>query len=189
MMTIKEKIEAANREYAAHKKESAHPDKKFAILTCMDARMDPVLFAGLSDDAYVVRNAGGRATEDAVRSLVISAKLLGTSEWYVIHHTDCGMAGFTNDTMRRLLGESLGRAVFENGQWNNVTDEPGADPGTMDFLPFEDAAASVIEDVRILRHHPLVSRSIPIYGYLYDIHTGKLTEIEEASREGRPREE
>ncbi len=188
-MTIKEKMEAANRDYVRNKKESAHPEKKFAILTCMDARMDPVRFAGLSDDAYVVRNAGGRATEDAVRSLVISAKLLGTKEWYVIHHTDCGMAGFTNDIMRRLLRESVGRAVFEKGQWKNTTGEPGADPGNMDFLPFEDAAASVIEDVRILRHHPLVSRTIPIYGYLYDIHTGKLTEIAEASLAGRALQE
>lgn len=184
MTSVKSRVEAANAEYVLKKKMAEHPQWKFAILTCMDARMDPVRFAGLADDAYVVRNAGGRVTEDAVRSLVISAKLLGTKEWFVIHHTDCGMAGFSNETMRRLLRESVGPARLEKGVWKNTTDEPGADPGDMDFHPFTDAEASVIEDVRALRAHPLVSKEIPIYGYIYDIHTGGLREVAQASAAG-----
>src|SRR5210317_2467045 len=73
------------------------PIKKFAILTCMDARLDPAKFAGLSEgDAHVIRNAGGRVSDDAIRSLLISYKLLGTKEWFVIHHTDCGLEKFSD---------------------------------------------------------------------------------------------
>src|SRR6201984_2527064 len=90
------------------------PVRKFAILTCMDARLDPAKFAGLSEgDAHVIRNAGGRASDDAIRSLVISYKLLGTQEWFVIHHTDCGMLLFTNDDMRNLLASSLKTATLD----------------------------------------------------------------------------
>ena len=74
----------------------------------MDARLDPAKYAGLSEgDAHVIRNAGGRASDDAIRSLVISYKLLGTAEWFVVHHTDCGMEFFTNDVIRGLLSSSL----------------------------------------------------------------------------------
>src|ERR1700761_5624781 len=97
------------------------PARRFAILTCMDARLDPAKFAGLREgDAHVIRNAGGRASEDAIRSLVISYKLLGTKEWFVIHHTDCGMLTFTNDIIRDLLSKSLETARIEDGRWIDV---------------------------------------------------------------------
>ena len=102
-------VEATNAEYLANfdpnlGKLPTPPARKFAILTCMDARMDPAKFAGLSEgDAHVIRNAGGRASDDAIRSLVISYKLLGTKEFFVIHHTDCGMALFNNQIMGDLL--------------------------------------------------------------------------------------
>ena len=84
------------------------PGRGFAILTCMDARLDPAKYAGLAEgDAHVIRNAGGRASDDAIRSLVISYKLLGTREFFVIHHTNCGMEFFTNEVMRGLLECSL----------------------------------------------------------------------------------
>ena len=93
------------------------PSRQFAILTCMDARLDPAKYAGLSEgDTHVIRNAGGRASDDAIRSLVISHKLLGTAEWFVIHHTDCGMEYFTDEIIRNLLSNSLSTAsVDENG--------------------------------------------------------------------------
>ncbi len=76
------------------------PARGFAILTCMDARLDPAKYAGLAEgDAHVIRNAGGRASDDAIRSLVISHKLLGTNEWFVIHHTNCGMELFCDEVM------------------------------------------------------------------------------------------
>src|SRR5690348_2228562 len=90
------------------------PARHFAILTCMDARLDPAKYAGLAEgDAHVIRNAGGRASDDAIRSLIISYKLLGTKEWFVIHHSDCGMLIFTNDIMRDLLSNSLETARSE----------------------------------------------------------------------------
>src|SRR6188508_3821731 len=108
MSKIKEEVLAANQRYAAAFGDKGAlalpPARGFAILTCMDARIDPARLAGLREgDAHVIRNAGGRASDDAIRSLVISYKLLGTREWFVIHHTDCGMETFTDDVMRRLL--------------------------------------------------------------------------------------
>ena len=102
MSQILNEVLAANERYAAtfgeKTKLSIPPARHFAVLTCMDARLDPAKFAGLAEgDAHIIRNAGGRASEDAIRSLVISYKLLGTREWFVIHHTDCGMALFTNE--------------------------------------------------------------------------------------------
>src|SRR3974390_320509 len=116
---IVDEVIAANRKYTSDfgaKKDLALPPARgFAILTCMDARLDPAKYAGLSEgDAHVIRNAGGRATDDAIRSLVISHKLLGTREFFVIHHTDCGMQFFTNDVMRKLLSSSLEKAELKS---------------------------------------------------------------------------
>src|SRR5512139_3856483 len=112
MSHVYNEVMAANRRYTKNFGERAllpmPPARHFAILTCMDARLDPARFAGLAEgDAHVIRNAGGRATDDAIRSLVISYKLLGTKEWFVIHHTDCGMEFFTDEVMRGLLASSL----------------------------------------------------------------------------------
>src|SRR5712692_6493199 len=111
-MSVRDEVLRANEQYASSfgtKSELALPPARgFAILTCMDARLDPAKYAGLSEgDAHVIRNAGGRASGDAIRSLVISYKLLGTREWFVIHHSDCGMEFFTDELMRDLLARSL----------------------------------------------------------------------------------
>src|SRR5216110_398804 len=112
MSKIRDEVLAANQRYAQSFGDKAKlalpPARGFAILTCMDARIDPAKLAGLAEgDAHVIRNAGGRASDDAIRSLVISYKLLGTKEWFVIHHTDCGMEFFTDGLMRDLLAHSL----------------------------------------------------------------------------------
>src|SRR6267154_175789 len=125
MSNILNEVLSANKSYASAFGDKGElplpPARHFAILTCMDARLDPAKFAGLREgDAHVIRNAGGRASEDAIRSLVISYKLLGTKEWFVIHHTDCGMLTFTNDIMRDLLSKSLETARIENGQWQDL---------------------------------------------------------------------
>ena len=114
---VLQEVLSANQQYAAgfgKKGDLAMPPARhFAILTCMDARLDPAKFAGLAEgDAHVIRNAGGRASDDAIRSLVISYKLLGTREWFVIHHTNCGMEFFTNDVIRGLLANSLETAAL-----------------------------------------------------------------------------
>jgi carbonic anhydrase len=163
------------------------PARRFAILTCMDARLDPAKFAGLREgDAHVIRNAGGRASDDAIRSLVISYKLLGTREWFVIHHTDCGMEYFTDAVMRDLLGRSLQTAVLDANGFRDVGKGPGSDEAKyVNWLTIASTAQAVIEDVSRIRHHPLVPQSIPIYGYVYDVKSGKLVEIEPATAVGR----
>jgi len=166
------------------------PARKFAILTCMDARLDPAKFAGLSEgDAHVIRNAGGRASDDAIRSLVISYKLLGTQEFFVIHHTDCGMAFFSDEVIRGLLEKSLDTAVIDESGWRDVGTGPGSDAGEfIDWLTFKDSAAAVTTDVRRIRNHPLIPARIPIYGFVYDVKTGKLLEVLEAARIGAAKE-
>ncbi|HVX66079.1 MAG TPA: carbonic anhydrase [Bryobacteraceae bacterium] len=190
MGTVLDEVLTANRTYAdtfgIKAKLAMPPARHFAILTCMDARLDPAKFAGLSEgDAHVIRNAGGRATDDAIRSLVISHKLLGTKEWFVIHHTDCGMEAFTNEIMRDLLSKSLETAEFGGGGWKDVGKGPGSSAGTyIEWLPITDQAQSIVEDVVRIRTHPLVPDYIPIYGYLYDVRTGRLKEIPEATAAG-----
>src|ERR1700730_747276 len=163
------------------------PSRRFAILTCMAARLDPATYAGLAEgDAHVIRNAGGRASDDAIRSLVISYKLLGTQEWFVVHHTDCGMLLFTNDDMRNLLASSLKIATLDQNGWRDSGRGPGSTEGSyINWLTFTDNAKSVIEDVLRIRHHPLVPNDIPIYGYIYDVKSGKLVEVPEATTAGK----
>src|SRR5262249_29916616 len=134
MTKILDEVLAANAKYAEGFGEKGNlllpPSRHFAILTCMDARLDPAKYAGLAEgDAHVIRNAGGRASDDAIRSLVISYKLLGTREWFVIHHTDCGMLLFTNDDMRRLLASSLKTATLDQSGWRDVGAGPGSTEG------------------------------------------------------------
>ena len=118
MSQVLQEVLSANREYAANFDDKGHlslpPGHRFAILTCMDARLDPAKYAGLAEgDVHVIRNAGGRASDDAIRSLVISYKLLGTGEWFVIHYTDCGMQLFTDSIIGELLTNSLETALID----------------------------------------------------------------------------
>jgi carbonic anhydrase len=161
------------------------PARRFAILTCMDARLDPAKFAGLAEgDAHVIRNAGGRASDDAIRSLVISHKLLGTNEWFVIHHTDCGMETFTDDVMGDLLAQSLETARFDGTAWKDVGAGPGSGEGRfVRWLTIRNLVDSVREDVERIASHPLVPGDIPIHGYVYDVRSGRLQEVARASRD------
>lgn len=190
-MPILDEVLTANEAYAAtfgSKAELALPPARgFAILTCMDARLDPAKYAGLSEgDAHVIRNAGGRASDDAIRSLVISYKLLGTKEWFVIHHTNCGMEFFTDEVMRGLLATSLETAALGPDGFYDVGTGPGSTEGRyIDWLTIGDNAQSVAEDVERIRRHPLVPASIPIYGYLYEVTSGRLVEVPTATVAGR----
>jgi carbonic anhydrase len=163
------------------------PGRHFAVLTCMDARLDPAKYAGLTEgDAHVIRNAGGRASDDAIRSLVISYKLLGTREWFVIHHTDCGMETFTNEIMSDLLSASLETSTVDASGWHDVGKGPGSTDGKfINWLTIKNQAESVTEDVNRIRRSVLVPRTIPIYGFVYDVKSGKLIEVPEAMTAGR----
>lgn len=182
---IHQQVLGANAEYAKHfgnKSELALPPaRQFAILTCMDARLDPAKYAGLTEgDAHVIRNAGGRASDDAIRSLIISHKLLGTKEWFVIHHTDCGMELFTNDIISDLLSRSLKTATIGKNGWQNAEEEGGSDEARfINFLTIRNLEDSVREDVTRIKNHPLVVKDIPVYGYIYDVRSGKLIAVPE----------
>lgn len=140
----------------------APPALRVAVVTCMDARLDPARALGLEPgDAHVIRNAGGRATEDAVRSLVISSHLLGTREFAVIHHTDCGMATFTDEQLRERLRR-----------------ETGVDASDLDFLAFSEVEESVREDVREIRSSPYLPHGVTVRGFVYDVRTGTLREVQ-----------
>jgi carbonic anhydrase len=155
---------AANARYAATFGKGdlpVRPVRRTAVLACMDARIDPAKALGLEEgDAHVIRNAGGRASEDAIRSLVISHVLLGTREFVVIHHTECGMMNFTNEELR----EQIARDV-------------GADASGIDFLPFGDLDESVREDVATIRSSPLIPGEIAVRGFVYDVRSGWLREV------------
>jgi carbonic anhydrase len=137
------------------------PARRFAVVTCMDARLDPAKFLGLEEgDAHVFRNAGGIVTDDALRSLVISHWLLGTEEAFVIGHSDCGMLTFTNDQLREKLA-----------------DEAGANAGGIDFQPFSDVEERVRESVRRIRESDLLPDSFGASGFVYDVRAGQLHEV------------
>ena len=162
-MAVIDELLNANAAYAKGRPERQlpmPPARHVAVVTCMDARILPSQILGLAEgDAHVIRNAGGRA-RDALRSLVISQRLLGTTEVAVIHHTDCGMVTFTNDTLKAKVKQDL-----------------GADTGDLDFLPFSDLDRSVRDDLAFLRASPLIPQSIPIRGFVYDVKTGRLREV------------
>jgi carbonic anhydrase len=137
------------------------PGRHVAVLTCMDARLDPAKFLGLSEgDAHVIRNAGGRADWSAIRSLAISQALLGTKEVVVIHHTECGMLTFSNADLRKTLRE----------KYHSETSD-------RDFLPFTNLEQSVRDDVETIRESPLVSKDAPVHGFVYDVKTGRLEAV------------
>lgn len=194
MSKVLDEVLAANAEYSrsfgAKTNLALPPARRFAILTCMDARLDPAKYAGLSEgDAHVIRNAGGRATDDAIRSLVISYKLLGTREFFVIHHSNCGMEFFTNEVMSNLLGSSLETAELSAQGFRDVGKGPGSHEGRfINWHTISDSKQAVVDDVNRVRHHPLVPKTIPIYGYIYDVKSGRLVEVEEATRAGRVEE-
>ena len=163
-MSVLPELLTANERYAAGFTKGElpmPPARKVAVLTCMDARLQPSKFLGLDEgDAHVIRNAGGRASDDAIRSLIISYKLLGTREFLVIHHTDCGMLTFSNEQLREMLQMDL-----------------NADASGIDFLPFSDLDESVRRDVDTIRSHRLIPDDIAVSGYVFDVKTGRLREV------------
>jgi len=191
MSKIVEEVTSSNAEYVADFGDKGSlpmpPGRQFAILTCMDARLDPAKYAGLAEgDAHVIRNAGGRASDDAIRSLVISHKLLGTKEWFVIHHTDCGMETFNNEIMGDLLSSSLKTASVDASGWHDSGDGPGTTDGKfIEWLTISDQGKSVLSDVQRIRNNSMVPSDIPIYGYIYDCKSGKLVEVREATEAGK----
>jgi carbonic anhydrase len=163
-MTVVQEFLKANEAYAANFQKGhlpMPPARHVAVLTCMDARLHPSRFLGLEEgDAHVIRNAGGRASDDAIRSLVISEQLLGTNTIVVIHHTDCGMLTFSNSDLRTKIKQDL-----------------HANADSIDFLPFGNLEQSVRDDVATLKASPLIPDNIEISGFIYDVESGKLIPV------------
>lgn len=163
-MSVTDEVLEANARYAETFDRGnlpAPPARKLAVITCMDARLHPETFLGLDiGDAHMIRNAGGCVSDDALRSLIISSHLLGTNEYMVIHHTECGMLSFSNRDLHAKL-----------------KNETGADASHIDFLPFSDLEESVRDDVKRIESSPLLPEGITVRGFVYDVHTGRLTEV------------
>lgn len=162
-MAVIDEFQQANEVYASTFQKgnlAMPPARRVAIVTCMDARIDPARALGLEEgDAHVIRNAGGRVA-DALRSLIISEQLLGTTHIVVIHHTDCGMLTFSNEDLR-----------------SKVKQELHANADAIDFLPFGNLEQSVRDDVAFLKASPFIPDSIDIQGYIYDVKTGKILPV------------
>lgn len=163
-MSYFEQFMQANQAYVALHGELNLPIKpktRVAIVTCMDSRLHVAQALGLAlGDAHILRNAGGRVTDDMIRSLVISQQQMGTREIVVLHHTDCGAQTFQNEEFQEHLKAELG--VDVSGQ---------------DFLPFQDVEESVREDMQLLRECPLIPDDVVISGAVYDVDTGRMIEV------------
>lgn len=159
------KIVEANKEYSRTQfpgKLTAQPSRHIAILACMDARLSVDQLAGIkAGEAHIIRNAGGIATEDAVRSLIISNELLGTREFVVINHTDCGMLKFKDSDLRKKLELRYGR-----------------DASDIKFLAFSNLKENVRRQVETIKNHPLIPKEIPVTGFIYQVENGLLQRVD-----------
>jgi carbonic anhydrase len=162
-MSVTDDLIKANESYAAGFTKGdlpIPPGRRVAVVACMDARLIPSRILGLEEgDAHVIRNAGGLA-RDALRSLVISQQLLGTNEVVILQHTECGMVTFQNEDVYAKVKDSL-----------------GADASGIDFMPFPDLEQSIRDDIKFLKDSPLIADDVSVRGFLYDVKTGKITEV------------
>jgi len=164
---IQKNLESQNASYAASF-DKGHlalpPAKKYLVVTCMDARIDPAAAFGIElGDAHVIRNAGASA-KDAIRSIVISEQLLGTQEIVLVKHTGCGMLTFTNEDARGVVEKNLGKEAVQ-------------ELGHLDFLPFSELESAVEDDVSYLKNSKLVPDSVTISGWVYEVETGKTKKV------------
>jgi carbonic anhydrase len=160
------KILAANEEYSKdfkHWNLPSPPSRKLAVLACMDARLTVEDFLGLNTgEAHIIRNAGGIATDDAIRSLIISHELLGTQEFLVVNHTDCGMLTFADEDLQKKLAQKY-----------------KADASELKFHSFSDLVENVKNQVDRIKSTPFLPKDMPVYGFVYDVRTGKLEGVGE----------
>jgi len=166
-MSVAKEFQAANEAYVKTFGDKGSlalpPARKVAIVTCMDARIEPAAQLGIKEgDAHVIRNAGGVAKE-ALRSIIISQQLLGTREIALFHHTGCGMLTFSNEHLQSKLKHDHPDAASQID--------------SIDFLPFGNLEQSVKDDVEFLRNNPLVLKETEITGWIYEVETGKVKQV------------
>ena len=162
-MSITDELVANNEAYAAAFDKGdlpLPPGKKVAVVACMDARLNPYGILGLQEgDAHVIRNAGGVVTDDEIRSLAISQRLLGTEEIILIHHTDCGMLTFTDDDFKRQVQDDTG-----------IKPEWAAES-------FPDLDEDVRQSIARIKASPFIPKKDSVRGFVYEVETGKLREV------------
>jgi carbonic anhydrase len=155
---------AANAEYASTFVDRGLPGQAgrgLAVVTCMDSRIDPLKMLGLEKgDAKIMRNAGGRVTEDVLRTLVLGTHLLGVDRILVVEHTDCKMASSTVDQVHEAILQAS-----------------GVDTRSLEFRLMEDQLATLAQDVQKVRSWPYLPKGVEVGGFLYDVHTGRLSEV------------
>jgi carbonic anhydrase len=168
-----EKLLKANEEYAMKEfpgRQPMPPSRHLAVLACMDARLSVSKLLGLkTGEAHIIRNAGGIATDDAIRSLIISNELLGTKEFIVINHTDCGMLTFKDNELAERLAKKYGRAE---------------EASRIQFYSFSNLEQNVREQVRKIKENPLIPKDVRVSGFIYDVDTGRLLNIVYEARQG-----
>lgn len=163
-MSVIDEVVRANQEYARHHKlahVSPRPRRKLALLTCMDTRLSRVTFGLAEGDAHILRNAGGIVTEDVLRSLLVSHYMLGTEEFLIVNHTDCGLLGATEEEIRGRILRATGNQV----------------PIPASFHAFTDLEQNVRRQVEKVRSHPGLPGGFPVRGFVYDVATGRLREV------------
>ncbi len=174
-MSVTDEVLQANQQYAAKFNQGGltmPPTRKLAVLACMDARLSVDQILGLkTGEAHVIRNAGGVATEDALRSLIISHHLLGTQEFIVINHTDCGMLTFEDAELLNKLEEKTGNVVV----------------APVHFYAFKDVAGNVRRQVARIKNHAYIPKHVPVRGFIYDVKTGRLEEVGEVRLQAVPK--
>ncbi|HVB77948.1 MAG TPA: carbonic anhydrase [Candidatus Nitrosotalea sp.] len=171
-MSVTDQLVKNNEDYAATFNKSGlrgAPSKRLAVLACMDARLDVHKVLGLEEgEAHVIRNAGGTATDDAIRSLIISQRLLGTNEIILIHHTDCGMVSFTDDELS-----------------SQIEAEAGVRP-PFALRAFTDVESDLRQSISRILNSPFIPRKTDVRGFVYDVETGRLNEVTAATDRSRP---
>ena len=156
--------------------------KTHGIITCMDSRLDPIRISGLSaENTHVIRNAGGRVTNDAIRSMIIAHKFLGTKDWQIIHHTDCMVGKLTDEIIQEALAFNIEPAEFDGDVWQNnkssdINDQSNS-ISQIEWQTFTDLEQSLIEDIEIIKSHPLIPDDINISGYVFDLSNDELKPI------------
>ncbi len=167
-MSVADELLAANEIFARSfnlGNLQVRPRRHAAVLACMDSRILFEHCLGLRPgDAHMIRNAGGIATEDAIRSLIVSHHLLDTQEFIIINHTDCGLLRVREDELKNRLVEKMGAK----------SDAPSR------FYAFDDLEENVRQQVRTIKSHPWIPKQIPVRGFIYDVKTGRLTEIKDS---------
>ena len=169
------------------KHESEEAKKHVFVLTCMDARIQEADYGFKSGEAYFCRNGGGKVTDDAIRSAVLTIRLFAVDTIFIIQHTDCGLEKVSDPKVRELLRRNLGPAhLGEDVPKERGNRDVNHNSDYIAFLAFEDLRKSVIHDVFRMRSQPLISKKVGIFGYIYDVDTGELTKVEGASSPGSP---